>query len=167
MINVSHRIADTQKVILTDMPQFTHGKRQFKLFIVPILLVAITLIVSTLVYQIIGRPAAIRYEFPSEKGTYTTVRITPRTNGRIKIRGVEQKDLRKTIDIEEFADKARISQYIVIDSDIKACYLAIGICTIFPIMLWLLEMRDRHKASMLHDILSMDTPNEDKEKTKT
>lgn len=166
IIKVSHRIADTQKVISTDMPSLAFVKKAFlKYIFAPVLaLLIITLIIVLLVNYFYGWPAEMQYELSSDNGQITTVRAKPKTNGRIRIKG---EDIRKTIDIEEFAVRARISRDLVSKSEEKAIVTLFVINIILPILLYLFIIWERRKERMLRNLLSIDTPNTDKENSTT
>ena len=165
-IRLSHRIADTQKVIVTDLPPATRAKRRFKILLSLALLMLATVFAFTLIWHFSGWPAQMRYNIRMQEGQSVTVKASVKTNGKVKVRGVLDKSFKKTMAIQEFVDSARVSSTLIVDPEVKAILIVGAIYVLFPLVFCLYSMREQRRARLLRDLLSMDTSPE-KKKTKT
>ena len=166
-VRASHRIADTQKVIVTDLPTATRAKRRFKMFLPLVLLTAALLIAFTLSGHFLGWPAKMCYDTRTDDGQLVLVKATLRMNGMAKVKGIEDKSFKKTMGIQEFVDNARVSPALSPDPDIKLILITGGIYIIIPLLLCLYAIREQRRARLLRDLLLIGAPAEKKKANKT
>jgi len=160
-MKVSHRIADTQKVLPANLPPLEYQSRRRKrrlAFSVGVLVVGV---VFTAIFLIKGIPAKVHYHFASDDGSRIEVKIEPQDNGTILVRSVQDTDFKKQIPAADFFSTPTLEPMTVPNRFAKILFVATAIAyAVGPMTLIIFMVLGQRKRRKIRRLLGLPDKNE-------
>ncbi len=119
-IQFTHRIADTQKILMKDLPKSGKEYELPKVVFVAAFFPIILFFIGLIVVSFIGGPVKTNFIIKNDKNAATEVEIFSIRNGQLKLRGISDKSFKKTMSRDEFLNQQELKPVLVSDLDIKS-----------------------------------------------
>jgi hypothetical protein len=152
-LQVSHRIADTQRVVVTELNQSMRAKRRFKMSLILVLSMAALLVAHTLYSYFTGWPADFRYDLQIEDGKSVVVKAFPKTNRKVIVKGIDNKDFKEVMPINDFITQSKVNPTLTFALETKGFLIAVTLYIIIPLFLCLYYLWEQRKAQMIRSLL--------------
>jgi hypothetical protein len=167
-LTINHRIADTQKIKTKDLPPSAYRLKRFQKRFVAIGFLAIVGVAFVVSIFFMGMPAELRFLIPSGDGRTIEVRATPRVDGTLKVKGIEDKMYSKIVPVEQFFKTANIAIKVGRDSHTEALMIISLIIYIgLPLFSGAIFYWDHRQTKKLMQLLSIsEEPKQPKTETK-
>lgn len=150
-LDVTHRIADTQKVNAMQLPSLQTAMR-----LIPLLVIGIGGIFLAVMFFVKGIPANVHYHFANDSGERIEVTGRPQDNGDILIRGVKEKSFQKHIPASEFFQTPGLEPKVIPDRTGKFVVITTMVLTIaVPLLLCFVLYREHRKARQIRGLLGL------------
>ena len=125
-LSPTHRIADTQKVSKELLPRSSRRSSPLKLYVFTLCFLLGIVLASATFYHFSGWPAQTNYLMPTDSGNMIEVEVKSYVDDRVRVRGVSDKNFKKTMTEAQFFSTEKLSQKLVPDKE--EWY---GLCAIF------------------------------------
>ncbi len=118
-LSITHRIADTQKIKKKDLSLSDYTRKRLKRRFIPLGITIFLGIVFFVGFYFLGFPAKLHFIVPVESGNTIEVKVIARSDGTLRIKGVDDKSYRKTVSPENFFGASNIMAKVVPDKKAK------------------------------------------------
>ena len=156
-LNITHRIADTQKIKIKGLTKPDFTRERFKKRLIPMsvnLIFPIFIIVYF--YFFLGPPANLHYIVPVESGGTVEVKVRACNDGTLKIKGVDDKSYRKTMSPESFFKTPNIIPKVVPDKLFKFLIVPfLSLLFLFQLLIIGLFYLDNRKTKRILQLLDI------------
>ncbi len=155
-ISISHRITDTQKVLIRDLPSCRGGNRRATLaWIMLAFTIILTLIVSSRIY-LKGWPAETHFTIKESDNTNVEVKVIGIYHDQLKLRGVKNKNYQKTVPQNLFPNMQGLKPVITKDTaDLKFIIVILTLQYALVIFQLFFTYKDRIENKKLKKMLSI------------
>lgn len=154
-IRIAHRITDTQKVLIKDLPNPEKGSKRSKSLLFLVILSMIVLISVPLSFHFRGWPVETHYIMKGKKDVNIEVKVLSIRNGKVRIKGVKNKKFRKTMLEDDFLNQQELIPILAPEPGIKFLVPVLVIYVLFPGILWILTYREQREGRKLRKLLSI------------
>lgn len=154
-LTITHRIADTKKVKMRELPDVRKSFRDFKKhLILPILVIILSLAIP-LAFHFIGWPAETNFLIHTNDNKTVKVRLVPRLDGTVKVIGVDQQ-YKEIVNASDFFQREGLKPEIVPARELRRIGIPIAIVYLsLGCLVALLSYIDYKRARKLHKLLSL------------
>jgi len=152
-LKIQHRIADTQEIKVRKLPDEEFATKRFKKIRIPIVAV-VALLIGLLVWSLTHPTTELIYTVASPSGTNTDVRMTPMRDGSLTLKGVQDKNFKKSVSTEAFFKAPNFAVHCASKKD--TIYIAFFCLSILVYVVMLIDYyQDVHQARRLRKLFTI------------
>jgi len=155
-LNITHRIADTQKIKMKELPQPDYTRKLFKKHLVQMAGPFLAGISIFVILCFTGLPGNLHFVVPVESGDTVEVKIKARYDGTLKIKGVDDRSYRKILSPESFFKTPNIIPKVVPDKFFRFLIIFLIFLYVVYILFFLgIVYREQKQTKKLRQLLEI------------
>ena len=165
-IDITHRIADTQKVTTLELPNTRQTKSRFIRYLTLFLAIAMLVIVVGGVGLYKGFPGETHFIVNDTNSIPHEVRTDIKLDGYMTLKGVSD-GFRKKVLVDEFFKQDSFKPKVVLSSDIKPMVILSFLYLLLPLVMCLHAYREMRRANRFRSLLGIEDHQETSTKRST
>ena len=167
-ILITHRIADTQKVVSLDLTSSRQAKRRMlRVFVLALVVTAMMVMtIGAIMYVGGGFPAETHFIVADTNAIPHEVYTKPRLDGTMTLKGVDD-DFRKQVTVEEFFSHGPLNAKVVASSGIKGIIIISLLYILIPWAMFLYAYRKWRRSDKFHRLLGIEDHQDNQTKKST
>jgi len=154
-LKITHRIADTQKVLTTVLSEVSFGSSFSWVFGIMLILLVSGGIGYSVYSHFQGWPAKANFIMFADNGNTIEVKIEPRMNGMVRVQGVDDKQFENTLPVKQFFSTEGLQPKLVRDRELYFPYFMLLSITILTLLFSIFAYRRDRKVKRLRQLLSI------------
>jgi hypothetical protein len=158
-ISITHRIADTKRVLHVDLLSPRLSKRRVRRYLVMSTFMTVVIIMAVVAVLLIGVPADMHYLIKDKNGSQVEVTLKPRLDGSVRAQGIAHK-FREQLPATEFFQKYQPAVKVVRSSETTMMAIFGVFYVLFPWTMCAVAYRERRKNERMRKLLELEEKKE-------